>query len=228
MTKRQRQDMIIDDKYAPPYPQDFGRFYPKHVLAAGFTVVVTLVLIVGLAIAFQVPTDHSMPPLPDHGVNVPAPEWYLLFVFEPFWQNTGASTGWRQLGTFWIPLAVILFLLAVPFLFGRARWISGSRMATRSKIALGVGSAAVWLVLTVAVVDRGHDAKTTSCISCHTPMAGQQIALPPADMAKHYREVREMQIALGRHRPGEDAEASDSFKDAAWQLRHFQEPTENW
>ena len=101
-------------------------------------------------------------------------------------------------------------------------------MARRSKIALGVGSAAVWLVLTVAVVDRGHDAKTTSCISCHTPMAGRQIALPPADMAKHYREVRAMQIALGRYRPGEDAEASDSFKDAAWQLRHFQEPTENW
>ena len=60
---------------------------------------------------------------------------------------------------------------------------------------------------------------------------GEQIALPPADMAKYYREVREIERMLGRNRLGEEGEGSgnsESFKDANWQLRHFREPTENW
>ncbi len=226
MTRRDK-NIIIDGKYAPPYPQEFHSFWPKHALKAGFAIVVTFVVIVFLAITYRVPTDHTMPPLPDHGVSIPAPEWYLLFVFEPFWTLTSEQAVWRQVGTFWVPLAVIVCLLALPFLFGRRKW-TGARLATRRKVALGLGSLAAWVVLTAGVVGRGYDAKTTSCISCHTPMAGEQIALPPIDMAKHYREVRDMEIALGRHRPGEDGGPRESFKDANWQLRHFQEPTENW
>ena len=197
MSKSQHRKMYIDEKYAPPYPQEFDRFWPKHSFKAGIAVVITLVLLVGLSVVFQVPTNHDMPPLPNHGMNIPAPEWYLLFLFEPFWQFTGDSAIWRQFGTFWIPLAF-----------------------------------AVWLVMTTVVVGGGHGAKTTSCISCHTPMAGKQISLPPADMAKYYREVREIEKMLGRHRLGEGGGDSgmspESFKDANWQLRHFREPTENW
>ena len=107
--------MIIEEKYAPPYPQGFHAFYPKHAIRAGFTVVVTLALIIGCAIYFQVPTDHNMPPLPDHGAYVPAPEWYLMFLFEPFWYLTGEAAVWRQIGTFWVPLIVIggLFILSL-------------------------------------------------------------------------------------------------------------------
>ena len=104
-------------------------------------------------------------------------------------------------------------------------------MARGSKIGLALGAFAVWVIATTAVVGGGHDAKTTSCISCHTPMAGEQIALPPRDMAKYYREVREIEQFLGRNRLGEGDEkplGSESFKDANWQLRHFREPTENW
>ena len=232
MSKSQHQKMYIDEKYAPPYPQEFDRFWPKHSFKAGIAVVITLVLLVGLSVVFQVPTNHDMPPLPNHGMNIPAPEWYLLFLFEPFWQFTGDSAIWRQFGTFWIPLAVILFLLAIPFVLGRKPWDSQSRMAKGSKIFLAFGAFAVWLVMTTVVVGGGHGAKTTSCISCHTPMAGKQIALPPADMAKYYREVREIENMLGRQRLGEEGGDSgifsESFKDANWQLRHFREPTENW
>lgn len=231
MSKSRHREIFIDEKYAPPYPQEFDRFWPKHSLKAGISVVITLALLVGLAIVFQVPTDHDMPPLPNHGMNIPAPEWYLLFLFEPFWQFTGESAIWLQVGTFWIPLAVILFLLFIPFILGRKPWNSQSRMAKGSKIALALGAFAVWLVMTTAVVGGGHGAKTTSCISCHTPMVGNQIGLPPADMAKYYREVREIERILGRNRLGEEGEKSgnsESFKDANWQLRHFREPTENW
>ena len=197
----------------------------------GLAVIITLGLLVCLSLVFQVPTNHSAPPLPNHGMNVPAPEWYLLFLFEPFWQFTGESAIWRQVGTFWLPLAIILFLFSIPFVLGRKAWDSQSRMAQGSKIALALGAFVVWLVMTTAVVGGGHGAKTTSCISCHTPMAGTQIALPPADMAKYYREVREMEKILGRNRLGEDGveeKNHESFKDANWQLRHFREPTENW
>ena len=219
------RNLLVDDKYDAPYPQEFHRFYPKHAFKAGISVVITFVLIVVLSIAYRVPTNHDMPPLPDHGVSVPGPEWYLLAVFEPFWQFGAEDAALRQIGTFWLPLGVLLFLLAVPFLFGRKRWSEQPRVAKRTRLIRAGGTAALWLILILAVVGRGYDAKTTSCISCHTPMAGARIALPPADMAKHYREVREMEIALGRNRPGEESEA---YKDANWHLRHFQEPTENW
>ena len=231
MSKDRQREMFIDEKYAPPYPQEFDRFWPKHSLKAGLAVIITLGLLVGLSVVFQVPTNHSAPPLPNHGMNVPAPEWYLLFLFEPFWQFTGESAAWRQVGTFWLPLAVILFLFAIPFVLGRKAWNSQSRMAQGSKIALALGAFVVWSATTLAVVGGGHEAKTTSCISCHTPMAGKQIALPPVDMAKYYREVREMEKMLGRNRLGEvetGLESGESFKDANWQLRHFREPTENW
>jgi len=231
MSKDHQRDIFIDEKYAPPYPQEFDRFWPKHSLKAGLAVIITLALLVGLSIIFEVPTNHSSPPLPNHGMNVPAPEWYLLFFFEPFWQFTGENAAWRQVGTFWLPLGIILFLFAIPFVLGRKAWNSESRMAQGSKIALALGAFVVWTVTTVAVVGGGHEAKTTSCISCHTPMAGKQIALPPVDMAKYYREVREMEKMLGRNRLGEaetESNGTESFKDANWQLRHFREPTENW
>jgi quinol-cytochrome oxidoreductase complex cytochrome b subunit len=222
-----KKEIIIPPKYAPPYPQAFHRFWPTHAVKSGIVVAVTLAVIVVLSYLYRVPTDHNMPPLPDAGAYIPAPEWYLLFVFEPFWYLTEEQAIWRQVGAFWIPLAVFVFLLVLPFLFGRKKW-SGSGLPTSSKVLIGLGALAFWVVLTAAVVGSGYRTKTTSCISCHTPMMDKRQALPPVDMAKHYREVREMEIALGRHRPGDAEGTSESYKDANWQLRHYAEPTEHW
>jgi quinol-cytochrome oxidoreductase complex cytochrome b subunit len=221
-----KKEIIIPPKYRPPYPQGFHRFWPTHAVKSGIVAGVALAVIVVLSVLYRVPTDHNMPPLPDAGTYIPAPEWYLLFVFEPFWYLTGELAVWRQVGTFWIPLAVFVFLLSLPFLFGRKRW-PGAVLPKSSKVLLGLGALAFWVVLIAAVIGSGYQTKTTSCISCHTPMKDKRQALPPLDMAKHYREVREMQIALGRHRPDE-AEGSESYKDANWQLRHYAEPTEHW
>ena len=102
MSSGREKEMYIDDKYAPPYPQEFDRFWPHHALKAGVAVIITLALLVGLSLIFTVPTNHDQPPLPSHGMHIPAPEWYLLFIFEPFWQFTGENAAWRQIGTFWI------------------------------------------------------------------------------------------------------------------------------
>jgi hypothetical protein len=225
---KSKNEMIVEEKYAPPYPQGFHAFYPKHAIKAGFTVAVTLALIVVLAIYYQVPTNHDMPPLPDHGVNVPAPEWYLMFLFEPFWYLTGENAIWRQIGTFWIPLGFLGAAFVFPLFFGRKK-------ADPSKPFKGFGRAiwvifavGFWVVITAGVVGSGYSSKTTSCISCHTPMEDHTLALPPIDMAAHYRNVRQMEIYLNRYRDPDMGGTPERYKDATWNLRHVYAPTENW
>ncbi len=63
--KVNKQELRIEDKYAPPYPQAFYAFWPKHAIRAGILVVIVFLSIVLLAYFFQVPADPNMPPLPN-------------------------------------------------------------------------------------------------------------------------------------------------------------------
>ncbi|MBF0368448.1 MAG: hypothetical protein HQL52_03230 [Magnetococcales bacterium] len=220
-------DIIRDPKYDPPYPQDFYRFWPKHV----FKTILVLGLLMGglgyLTFQFQVPMDSNMPPLPDEGMWVPAPEWYLFTLFQPFWYLTGEDVSWRPLFTFWVPVGVLILLFAMPFVFGRKRApVEGVGVVKRTGLA--VLFLFIWGAGIAGVVGSGYPAKTTGCPSCHNPMMGQRQALPPADMGKFYREAREQQIQVGRYRIGNTMGMGDSYKDANWQLRHFYEPTMTW
>jgi hypothetical protein len=226
MTETDRE-IIRDPKYDPPYPQDFHRFWPRHAIKSAAVVAVTLALIVALAWFYRVPTDLNMPPLPDEGAWVPGPEWYLIFIFQPFWYMTGELAAWRPLGTFWFPAAILVFLFVMPLLFG-AKKASGVRIPMQGRIVMGLGALAIWALVTAGVVGSGYPAKTTGCTSCHNPMMGQRQALPPADMAGYYREARQMQIEVGKYRVGSAGGASESYKDANWQLRHYYEPTMTW
>lgn len=219
------KDLIRDPKYDPPYPQEFYRFWPTHVLRAGFVVVVTFAIIVALAYFFQVPTDSNMPPLPDEGMYIPGPEWYLFLLFQPFWYLTGEQMALLPLGTFWIPLVIFVSLIALPFLLGRKKW-SGVRMSLYGKIMTGLFATVIWGVVLAGTVGSGYPAKTTGCLSCHNVMMGVRQALPPADIGKYYRESRQRQIDVGKYRIGTGV--GQSYKDANWQLRHFYEPTMTW
>ena len=57
MSNTRYGEMYVDEKYAPPYPQEFDRFWPHHAFKAGIAVIITLALLVGLSIFFQVPTN---------------------------------------------------------------------------------------------------------------------------------------------------------------------------
>ena len=221
------KEIIRDPKYDPPYPQEFHRFWPRHAVKTLIVIVLTLAAIVMLAYFFRVPTDTNMPPLPDEGAWIPAPEWYLIFIFQPFWYLTGEQAVWRPLGTFWAPLALLVFVLVIPILFGRKR-ASGVRLPLALKAMMGLGALVIWAVTTVGVVGSGYPAKTTGCTSCHNPMMGVRQALPPPDMGKFYRKERRLQIQVGRYRVGAATGASQSYKDANWQLRHYYEPTMTW
>lgn len=219
------KELIRDPKYAPPYPQDFHAFWPKHALRAGFSMALTFAIIVALAYTFQVPTDPNMPPLPDEGMYIPGPEWYLFLIFQPFWYLTGDQAHLLPLGTFWLPLVILVSLIGLPFVVGRKKW-SGVRMSLYAKVIAGMMATVVWAVVLGGTVGAGYPAKTTGCLSCHNVMMGVRQALPPADIGKYYRESRQRQIDVGRYRIGTGV--GQSYKDANWQLRHFYEPTMTW
>ncbi len=222
-----RKDPIEEKKYAPPYPQSFYPFWPKHALKAGLLVAIIFIALLLLAYFYRVPTDPAYPPLPDDGAYIPAPEWYLFFLFQPFWYLTGDNAKWLPIGTFWLPLALLVLLFSVPFVF-RRRAAKRKRMSTPKKAALAMATLLVWALSMGAVVGSGAPAKTLGCPSCHNPMMGVRQALPPANMAEFYLNERQQQINVGGYRIGDENRVAGSYKDANWQLRHFYEPTMTW
>jgi len=222
-----KKDVLEEEKYAPPYPQSFYPFWPKHALKAGTYVTLILVALILLAYFYRVPTDPAYPPLPDDGAYVPSPEWYLFLLFQPFWYLVGEKAKWLPIGTFWIPFLVVVLLFSVPFIF-RRREQRGARMAASKKAALAMAALVVWALSMGAVVSSGAPAKTLGCPSCHNPMMGVRQALPPANMAEFYKNERQQQINVGDYRIGDVNSEAGSYKDANWQLRHFYEPTMTW
>jgi len=222
----------IEAKYAPPYPQEFYAFWPKHAIQAGSLVAIVFLSIFLLALLFQVPDDINMPPLPNEGEFIPAPEWYLFFLFQPFWYLTGDNAGWLPLGTFWLPLLFVVALFLVPTLLGKRKKAASAALIGPKKLTLAIPALLFWLIGTAGVIGSGYPAKTTGCSSCHNPMMGVRQALPPADMGEYYKVERQRQINIGNYRIGGTSGISGvnvgGYKDANWQLRHFYEPTMTW
>ncbi|MEN8129557.1 MAG: hypothetical protein ABFS45_05050 [Pseudomonadota bacterium] len=222
-----KQELRIEAKYAPPYPQAFYTFWPKQVIRASTLVTIVFLTIVLLAYFFQMPADLNMPPLPNEGEYIPAPEWYLFLLFQPFWYLTGDNAGWLPVGTFWLPVLFITLLFLVPYVLGR-RKTSKVRLVTTKKLLLALPIGLFWIIGMAGVVGSGYPAKTTGCASCHNPMMGARQALPPADMGQYYKVERQRQINVGRYRAGDTTGGAGGYKDANWQLRHFYEPTMTW
>ena len=223
----EEREIIKDPKYDPPYPQSFYPFWPKHATKAGILVSLLFMGVILLALYFRVPTDPNMPPLPDDGANIPAPEWYLFFLFQPFWYLVGDYSKWLSVGTFWLPLLVLVFLFLVPVIFKR-RKEEGIRISAARKVILALLLWGFWGAFMAGVVGAGRPAKTTGCSSCHNPMMGVRQALPPANMAEFFKVERARQIDVGEYRVGDQNHIGMSYKDANWQLRHFYEPSMTW
>ncbi len=215
-----------EPKYDPPYPQNFYAFWPGHVLRAFVLLLVVYSAVLILASLYRVPIDPNMPPLPYEGESIPAPEWYLFLVFQPFWYMTGEDAKWLSVGTFWIPAVIVLALFLVPVLLRKKE--KPASMAPWKKATLALIALTFWGLGGLAVAGSGYPAKTTGCPSCHNPMMGARQALPPATMGDYYKIERQRQIDLGGYRAGDTSEFGGSYKDANWQLRHFYEPTMTW
>ncbi len=226
MMANRKQKIGREPKYDPPYPQDFYAFWPQHVIKGLIILVVIYAAVFILASLYRVPMDPDMPPLPYEGANIPAPEWYLFLMFQPFWYMTGEDSKWLSLGTFWIPFAVLIGLFLVPVLLGKEK--KSEPMGGWKKAGFALIALIVWTLGGTAVVGSGYPAKTTGCPSCHNPMMGARQALPPATMGEYYKVERQRQIDVGDYRAGDTSGMIGSYKDANWQLRHFYEPTMTW
>ncbi|MCP4698264.1 MAG: hypothetical protein GY862_15630 [Gammaproteobacteria bacterium] len=224
--KKQRE-IISEPKYAPPYPQSFYPFWPKHAIKASIIVSIVLLAVVLLAHYYRVPSDPNMSPLPDDGMYIPAPEWYLFLLYQPFWYLTGDNAKWMSIGTFWLPLLLLVLVFLVPVAFKRKKPL-GSKTGIFAKLTLALFVWAIWIAAISSVAGSGYHAKTMGCMACHNPMMGVRQDLPPANMAEYYRTERQRQINLGGYRVGDTLGGGGSYKDANWQLRHFYEPTMTW
>src|SRR4030067_2917668 len=107
-------EIIMEPKYAPPYPQKFYAFWPKHAIKAGALTSAIFLALLLLSYFIRVPMDPAMPPMPDEGFHIPAPGWYLLLLFQPFWYLTGDNAKWLSIGTFSLPLVAVVLLVLVP------------------------------------------------------------------------------------------------------------------
>lgn len=218
-----------DPRYAPPYPQNFHTFWPKHVIMAGSMVLLFASLIVFLSYKYPLPTDiMNYPPLPDDGMYIPGPEWTYLFFLQPFWYLTGDRSSLQFIGTLIIPLAVLILIIFVPFLFRKKR-LSG--------ILWRIFAFLPFILIGAGIIYSGYPAKLHGCPSCHSPYQGARQAMPPMNVAEYYKTNRAKQIEVGKYRASKvEAESVggvvrdevETYKDANWQLRHIYEPTFTW
>lgn len=220
------EPVVVDPRYAPPYPQQFHAFWPRHAIQAFIMVAVFYGLIIFLANKFPLPTDASMPPFPDDGMYIPGPEWYYLFFLQPFWYLIGDLKNLQFLGTFIVPLFLAVFFVLVPFIFGKLS-IKG--------IAWRIIAFVPFLLIGTAIVLSGYQSKSVGCPSCHNPYMGERQAHPPMNFSQYYKEDRQRQIDVGRYRAskveaggGDVRGQEETYKDANWQMRHFYEPTFTW
>lgn len=210
-------------------------------------------LIIGwLAQLFPVPDDAPQEiPLPDHGENIPGPEWLFLLFWQPFWYFVGIKKKYLVLMPV-IPILIGIFLIFLPYFhklpLGRIPGL-GAVMSKARSMQSGLKKSFVYALpalLTAilffgGVYQSGHKAKVLGCDSCHNPAMGHRMAIPPVNVAQYYNVDRARQIKVGKYRAGKSSGVDKSgdqvyqlgqeeggYKDANWQMRHMYEPTFTW
>ncbi len=228
------------------------KWCPHWLTLLSVVMVLVTVLIAILADAYPVPDDAPMEiPLPDHGENIPGPEWLFLLFWLPFWYFVGRLKRNLFIMTL-IPILGVLILIFLPYFHKLPlhrvpglKWIIAKAQAMKSGFKKSFVYAIPVIILAVAVstgvYKSGHQAKVLGCDSCHNPAMGPRMAIPPVDVFGYYSIDRARQIKSAKYRAGKsmgtDAEGemqynrmdeAQSYKDANWQMRHMYEPTFTW
>ena len=222
-------------------------WWPHHVLKAGSFAIITLIVVVILAIKFQIPDDApAIVPMPDDGQYIPGPEWYFLLLWQPFWYFTG---GYKHLLSYIaiVPFIFFLFLIFLPFIkmpFKRKAEVNpGNKepMGFFRKLVFNTPILLAALFLAVITFKSGYQAKLYGCDACHNTSMGVRMYLPPVNVAEYYKVDRARQIKSAKYKAGKmvsidettgektyDLAGAETYKDANWQMRHMYEPTFTW
>lgn len=176
-----------------------------YLLQHGLLALPLLLAVALLAYAVPMPTeDPEVVPMPLEGENVPTVEWFILILYVPYLYFKGVIA---TLFGFVLPLAGLLLLALLPYLYGRRGELSPREAMARHTHSLRSRIAALqWLAplrrvlgpkgfakllgaLAVAAVAAAvfapfyaatHVSPTLGCNSCHNTRAGIRMGIPPA------------------------------------------------
>lgn len=124
-------------------------FYPHHMFVEALVALFVLLVLAALALFWQVPLEEIADP--SDSAYVPRPEWYFLFYFQLLKYFTGS---FFVVGTFVLPVVVVVLLIIWPFL-DKSEEI---RLKKRPRsLALGVGAVLAMALLTVLSVVEDSD-----------------------------------------------------------------------
>lgn len=177
-----------------------------------------LVLLFILAWRFGAPLGEEADPM--SATYVPRPEWYFFFLFELLWWFPGR---WIPVATFWIPAALILVLLLLP-------WLDRSIHRAPLRRLWTTGFATAVLVMAGYLTYKGATAPVPiSAVGADRAQMDAQ-ALPP--LARRGLEVYEAQGCAACHvvrgaggAGGPDLTRVGRERDEAWLKRFIPNPS---
>jgi quinol-cytochrome oxidoreductase complex cytochrome b subunit len=117
-----------------------------------------LILALALILAGTIPAQEPVTGPTDQS-PIPHPDWLFVFYVLPFWFFKGS---WRPLGSFVIPAAIILLLVALP----RFRKVNRRSLGGVAMAIVGI----LWVLWLFTQVGRmGAQVPAQGCAACHKP-----------------------------------------------------------
>ena len=87
------------------------------LMAFGISVAIGIVFLITCALAFYEPVELLQEATPEPGDYNPVPEWYFLFLFQMLRYETFSGQWGQIIGSIVIPVAFMVWLIAIPFIF---------------------------------------------------------------------------------------------------------------
>jgi quinol-cytochrome oxidoreductase complex cytochrome b subunit len=158
-------------------PAEAEPFWPRYAKRAAFAAVGTTLLLFWLA-AFGIEEQAVADPITTS--TTPQPDWLFMMFFQVtrYFRNS-----LEMLGVFWIPAAILLGMLALPFI---DRGETSKKWLKWSIIPLSLG---IFLALSVVTYHSSTTTPVRSCAACHKEGFGETFAKAPrmlANFSTHY------------------------------------------
>jgi quinol-cytochrome oxidoreductase complex cytochrome b subunit len=193
---------------------------PFYESMAKDTLVAFVLLLVLLFLAWKLGAPLDKPADPASATYLPRPEWYFFFLFELLWWFPNR---WIPVATFWIPAALVIALLALP-------WLDRSihRAPLRRPWTSGIATATI--VMAAFLTYKGATAPIPATVAAATRAAQDTQALPL--LAQRGRQVFEEQGCAACHTVrgaggagGPDLTTVGQRRNAAWLTAFIPNPS---
>ncbi len=178
------------------------RGFTTYLLNHSFIILPALLVAIGLVLYYPIPTeDPEIIPMPLEGRFIPAPEWFFVTFLLPFWKFHKYTV---PTFTFYIPLAIIALMFALPYLH-RKKFVQGFSL---KKLLLYVPSTLLILFLFFGTIYGSYDSPWAGCNCCHNVSMGKRMGIPPVTF--------------------KDRNRNPLNENKKWMMLHWYEPQVTW